>query len=82
MYGQAIIELEPPSKNLTIPASAVIDQNTKGEGTVYVVVKDGKVERRKVRSAGTTAWRLRPLTACLPDDEAHRSAHELDSRRG
>ena len=43
MYGQAVIQLEPPSDNLAIPASAVIDQNTKGEGTVYVVVND-KVE--------------------------------------
>ena len=44
MYGRAIIELEPPSKNFTIPASCLIEQNAKGEGEVYVV-KDGKVKR-------------------------------------
>ena len=30
MYGQAVIQLEPPSKNLAVPASCLIDQNETG----------------------------------------------------
>ena len=48
MYGRAIIELEPPSKNLTIPATCLIEQNGNGEGAVFVV-RDGKVKRVPIR---------------------------------
>ena len=68
MYGQAVIQLEPPSDNLTIPASAVIDQNTKGEGAVYVVVK-GKVERRKIRLGRDNGLEVEALSGLSPEDE-------------
>ena len=50
MYGRALIELEPPSKNLIIPSTCLIEQNGKGDGAVFVV-RDGKVKRVKSGSA-------------------------------
>ena len=48
MYGMATLELEPPSKNLTIPSTALIEQTGEGKGSVYVV-QDGKVFRQPVQ---------------------------------
>ncbi|MGC8643669.1 MAG: efflux RND transporter periplasmic adaptor subunit, partial [Isosphaeraceae bacterium] len=48
MYGQALIVLEPPSKNLIIPATCLIEQNGKGVGAVFVV-RDGKVNKVPVQ---------------------------------
>ncbi len=36
MYGMATLELEPPSKNLTIPSTGLIEQTGQGKGAVYV----------------------------------------------
>jgi RND family efflux transporter MFP subunit len=45
MYGRVTIHLQPASpKNVTIPSTALLGQNQKGEGTVYVV-RDGKARR-------------------------------------
>jgi HlyD family secretion protein len=48
MYGTATIEAEPPSKNLSIPSSCLIEQTREREGAVYVV-QDGKARRQAVR---------------------------------
>jgi multidrug efflux pump subunit AcrA (membrane-fusion protein) len=48
MYGTATIEAEPPSKNLSIPSSCLIEQTGEREGAVYVV-QDGKARRQAVR---------------------------------
>ncbi len=48
MYGVATLELEPPSKNLTIPSTGLIEQRGQGKGSVYVI-QDGKVLRKQVR---------------------------------
>ncbi len=68
MYGRAIIELEPPSKNFTIPASCLIEQNAKGEGGVYVV-KDGKVKRVPVRVGKDDGLHVEVLSGLSADDE-------------
>ncbi len=48
MYGVATLELEPPSKNLSIPSTGLIEQTVKGKGSVYIV-KHGKVHRQPVQ---------------------------------
>ena len=48
MYGMATLELEPPSKNLTIPSTGLIEQTGQGKGSVYVI-QDGKVVRQPVQ---------------------------------
>jgi len=68
MYGRAIIELEPPSKNFTIPASCLIDQNERGEGQVYVV-KDGKVTRVPIRVGKDDGLHVEVLSGLSADDE-------------
>jgi len=68
MYGQAVIQLEPPSENLAVPASAVIEHNGQDDGTVYVVVKD-KVERRKIRLGRDNGLEVEALSGVSPDDE-------------
>jgi RND family efflux transporter MFP subunit len=68
MYGRAIIELEPPSKNLNIPGSCLIEQNEKGEGQVYVV-KEGKVQRVAIRVGQDDGRRVEVLSGLSPDDE-------------
>jgi HlyD family secretion protein len=68
MYGRAVIELEPPSKNLTIPASCLIEQNGEGEGAVYLV-KDGKVKRAPIRVGKDNGLQVEVLSGLSPDDE-------------
>jgi len=68
MYGRAIIELEPPSKNFTIPASCLIDQNERGEGQVFVV-KDGKVKRVPIRVGKDDGLHAEVLSGLSADDE-------------
>jgi RND family efflux transporter MFP subunit len=48
MYGRAEIVLEKTTSNLTVPSTAVVDRNSKGEGHVQVV-RDGKVFRQAVK---------------------------------
>ena len=68
MYGQAVIELEPPSKNLIIPSTCLIEQNGKGEGAVFVV-RDGKVKRVKVRVGKDNGLRVEVLSGLNENDE-------------
>jgi RND family efflux transporter MFP subunit len=68
MYGRAIIELEPPSKNLSIPATCLIEQNGKGEGAVYIV-KDGKVKRTAIKVGKDNGLQVEVLGGLAADDE-------------
>jgi RND family efflux transporter MFP subunit len=68
MYGTATIQVEPPSKNLRIPSTCLIEQTVQGEGAVYVV-RDGKVHRQPVR-IGMDDGRVVELARGLsPDDQ-------------
>jgi RND family efflux transporter MFP subunit len=68
MYGRAVIQLEPPSNNLSIPATALVDHNTEGEASVFVVA-GGKVEKRKVRVGRDNGLEVEALSGLSPDDE-------------
>ena len=68
MYGRAIIELEPPSKNLTIPSTCLIEQDGLGDGAVFVV-RDGKVVRQKVRVGKDSGLRVEVLSGLSEDDQ-------------
>ena len=48
MYGTARLRLEPPSDNLTVPSSSLIEQDSEGHGAVYMV-KEGKAHGQPVR---------------------------------
>ncbi|WP_165224285.1 efflux RND transporter periplasmic adaptor subunit [Aquisphaera insulae] len=47
MFGTVIIQLEPPTKKLTIPSACLLERGENGKGAVFVV-RDGKVERRPI----------------------------------
>ena len=68
MYGRAVIELEPPSKNLTIPSTCLIEQGSQGDGAVFVV-RDGKVTRIKVRVGKDNGLRVEVLSGLTANDE-------------
>jgi len=68
MYGRAVIELEPPSKNLTIPSTCLIEQNGQGDGAVFVV-RDGKVTRVQIRVAKDSGLRVEVLSGLTEDDQ-------------
>jgi RND family efflux transporter MFP subunit len=64
MYGRADIILEKSTTNLTVPSSAILDRDSKGQGTVEIV-KDGKMYRQPVtigRDSGTEAEIIGGLT--------------------
>ena len=68
MYGRAIIELEPPSNNLTIPSTCLIQQDGHGEGAVFVV-RDSKVTRVKIRVGKDSGLRVEVLSGLTEDDQ-------------
>lgn len=68
MYGRAVIELEPPSKNLTIPSTCLIEQDGHGDGAVFVV-RDGKVTRVKIRVGKDSGLRVEVLSGLTEDDQ-------------
>ena len=68
MYGRAVIELEPPSKNLTIPSTCLIEQDSHGNGAVFVV-RDGKVTRVKIRVGKDSGLRVEVLSGLTEDDQ-------------
>lgn len=68
MYGRAIIELEPPSQNLTLPSTCLIEQDGKGDGAVFVV-RDGKVTRVRIRVGKDSGLRVEVLSGLTADDQ-------------
>ncbi|HKM55491.1 MAG TPA: efflux RND transporter periplasmic adaptor subunit [Isosphaeraceae bacterium] len=67
MWGRGIIEVEPPSKNLTIPSTCLIEQNGKSEGTVFAV-RDGKVKKLRVRVGKDNGVRVEILSGLTESD--------------
>ena len=68
MYGRVSIVLEPPSKNLTIPSPAVIEQNGKGEAAVYVV-REGKIHRAPIKIGKDNGLNVEVLSGLTADDQ-------------
>jgi RND family efflux transporter MFP subunit len=68
MYGRAVIELEPPSQNLTIPSTCLIEQNGHGDGAVFVV-RDNKVERAKIRVGKDSGLWVEVLSGLTENDQ-------------
>ena len=68
MYGTATIEAEPPSKNLTVPSTCLIEQSDKGLGAVYLV-REGKVHRQAVRVASDNGQETEIVEGLSPRDE-------------
>jgi multidrug efflux pump subunit AcrA (membrane-fusion protein) len=68
MYGTATLELVPPSKNLTIPSSSLIEQDGQGHGAVYTVL-DGKVHRKTVQVGMDNGRDVEILQGLSPDDQ-------------
>jgi RND family efflux transporter MFP subunit len=68
MYGGVTVILEPPSKNLTVPSSALIEVEGDGRGTVYVI-RDGKAHLVTVRVGRDTGIDAEILEGLSPDDQ-------------
>jgi RND family efflux transporter MFP subunit len=68
MFGRVLIELEPPSQNLTIPSTCLIEQSGTGEGAVYVV-REGKVRRVPIRVGRDNGLRVEILSGLTEKDE-------------
>ena len=68
MYGTARLQLEPPSKNLTIPSSSLIEQDSEGHGAVYVV-KGGKAHRQPVQVDLDNGKSAEVVSGLSPDDQ-------------
>jgi multidrug efflux pump subunit AcrA (membrane-fusion protein) len=68
MYGTATLEVEPPSKKMTVPSTCLIEQTDKGEGAVYLV-RGGKVHRQPVRAGKDDGRRVEILDGLALDDQ-------------
>ena len=68
MYGTARIEVEPPSKNLRIPSTCLIEQTGQGQGAVYVV-RDGKAHRQPVQVGLDDGREVEIVSGLAPDDQ-------------
>jgi HlyD family secretion protein len=68
MYGTATLALVPPSKNLSVPSSSLIEQDGQGRGAVYVV-RDGKVRRVPVQVGMDNGRDVEILEGLSDDDQ-------------
>jgi RND family efflux transporter MFP subunit len=68
MFGRVLIELEPPSQNLTIPSTCLIEQAGGGEGAVYVV-RDGKARRIPIQVGKDNGLRVEVLSGLTEKDQ-------------
>jgi RND family efflux transporter MFP subunit len=68
MYGRAEIILEKNTSNWTVPSTAVLDRNNKGEGHVQVV-RDGKLYRQAVKVGRDTGKLAEILSGLNADDQ-------------
>ncbi len=66
MYGRAEIILEESTSNLTVPSSAVLDRDSKGNGHVEVV-RDGKMYRQAVKVGRDTGTVAEIISGLSPD---------------
>ena len=68
MYGTARIEVEPPSQNLRIPSTCLIEQTGQGQGAVYVV-RDGKAHRQPVQVGLDDGREVEIVGGLAPEDQ-------------
>ncbi len=68
MYGRAEIILEKNTSNLTVPSTAILDRDSKGEGHVEVV-RDGKMYRQAVKVGRDTGMLAEIISGLDPDTE-------------
>lgn len=68
MYGTATIEVESPSKNLTVPSTCLIEQTDQGVGAVYIV-RDGKIHRQPVRVGKDNGTDVEVIEGLSPSDQ-------------
>jgi RND family efflux transporter MFP subunit len=68
MYGMATIHLEPPSNNLRIPSTALLEQDGAGHGAVYVV-RDGKAHHVSILVDKDNGREAEVVQGLSPDDQ-------------
>jgi RND family efflux transporter MFP subunit len=68
MYGTAMVEVEPPSRNLRVPSTCLIEQTGQGQGAVYVV-RDGKAHRQPVQVGLDDGREAEIVGGLAPDDQ-------------
>jgi len=69
MYGRVTLLLQPAAPTgVTIPSSALIRQNTQGEGSVYLV-RDGKARKVNVRVGSDNGVETEITDGLKPEDE-------------
>ncbi len=68
MYGKVTIQLEKPSKGLTVPSAALAGELEDGQATLYVA-RGGIAKKLKVRIGADDGIRTEVLSGLEPDDE-------------
>ncbi|HEY4312691.1 MAG TPA: efflux RND transporter periplasmic adaptor subunit [Pirellulales bacterium] len=68
MYGRATIQLAPPSKAFTIPASALVGKTTDAKGKVYIV-RDGKAALVPIDIGQDDGLQMEVLDGLKPTDD-------------
>ena len=68
MYGKVTIQLEKPSKGLTVPSAALAGELEDGQATLYVA-RGGIAKKLKVRIGADDGIRTEVLSGLQPDDE-------------
>jgi RND family efflux transporter MFP subunit len=68
MYGRALIQLEPPSQHLVIPASCLVEERGDKAGAVFIV-KDGRVSRANLKLGRDDGVNVEVLDGLSPNDQ-------------
>jgi RND family efflux transporter MFP subunit len=68
MYGRATIVLDPPSTNLTVSSSSLVEHAEDGKGAVFVV-RDGKAHRVNVQVGKDNGLQAEILSGLHAEDE-------------
>ncbi len=68
MYGRATIELQPPSANLTVPASCVVGHSANARAAAFVV-RDGKAHRVPITIGDDDGSSVEVISGLNPADE-------------
>jgi HlyD family secretion protein len=68
MYGRATIELQPPTRSLTVPAACVVG-HTGSSGAAIYVVRNGKARRISVTLGGDDGRSVEVLTGLQAGDQ-------------
>jgi RND family efflux transporter MFP subunit len=68
MYGQATIELQPPTDRLTVPAACVVGHSGRGNASVFLV-RDEKARRALVTVGNDDGSSVEILSGVGPNDD-------------